>query len=298
MAFIDRIILKCAASSSSSSSSSSAFLLGFGQILLLLVVHCHSQQQQENFPSPVPSTFSPSQPILSEHYVQESSSPPPAEPLPQASALILTPQANSFQQRLLSSSSSYLPGLGAFGPPAIQQQQQQHTIRTQRSQLADAQTYAANSNTPAAHVKTPNNKNINGGAPFLFTSPEALFGASDSKAAANSNLDLQAMMSGDKSGKCTYVQMKGGPLPEGQCHKGGMACEKQCGYGAGKATNCRTVMEEVCEEVSKPDCQTVMEPVCETVQEKVCRQQQQSAAAAPLAMPLTQQQQPKKQEIR
>ena len=59
----------------------------------------------------------------------------------------------------------------------------------------------------------------------------------------------------------------------GECHKGGMACEKQCGYEASDNNNnqdCRMVMEEVCGDVAKPRCKTVMESVCDPVQEEVC----------------------------
>ena len=85
--------------------------------------------------------------------------------------------------------------------------------------------------------------------------------------------------------KCSYVQMKGGPLPTGECHKGGMACEKMCGYSpvtldgsqpvalpleSGSRAGCKTVMEEVCEEVKRPKCQQTLEPVCTQEPEEVC----------------------------
>jgi hypothetical protein len=69
--------------------------------------------------------------------------------------------------------------------------------------------------------------------------------------------------------------MKGGPLPTGDCHKGGMACEKQCpDVGRSRSLKqkpvCSTVMEKVCEDVKKPKCNAVVEPVCEPVREQVC----------------------------
>ena len=69
--------------------------------------------------------------------------------------------------------------------------------------------------------------------------------------------------------KCTYVQMKGGPLLTGECQKGGMACEKECDLGEAEG-ECRMVEEEVCQQVVKPHCKMVMESVCEPVTERVC----------------------------
>ena len=79
------------------------------------------------------------------------------------------------------------------------------------------------------------------------------------------------IISVEKSGKCSYVQMKGGPLPASSCHKGGMACEKRCG-DENNGQDCQTVVEEICEEVPKPLCKKVMESVCDPVQETVCDQ--------------------------
>lgn len=135
--------------------------------------------------------------------------------------------------------SSFLPGIGAF----------QNSQRIHRSQETDQYS------TPGAHVKS---------TPTPFPFPQNVLGSS-----ANAN----------KGGKCTYVQMKGGPMPTGEeCHKGGMACEKQCGQGSGPQ-QCRTVMEEVCGDVAKPQCVTVMESVCEPVQETVCDEVQQQKQA-------------------
>ncbi len=131
---------------------------------------------------------------------------------------------------------AFLPGLGNIRNLDGQQQ-----VRRQRSQLA-------------ANL-TPNNLDN----PFL--TPNAAVSAS----------------SGNAGEKCSYMQMKGGPIPGANCHKGGMACEKQCGYdeeesngNGGGGLNCRTVMEEVCEEVAAPLCQTITESICEPVRETVC----------------------------
>ena len=79
--------------------------------------------------------------------------------------------------------------------------------------------------------------------------------------------------------------MKGGPLPNSNsCHKGGMACEKMCGFDGGLTVDgrsnpgddlavsedCRTVMEEKCEEVSSPKCTMIVDKVCDPVQERIC----------------------------
>ena len=55
-----------------------------------------------------------------------------------------------------------------------------------------------------------------------------------------------------------------------------MACEKQCEFDskAGGGRQCQTVMEQVCEERSRPNCELVLEPVCEPVKEQVCSDEQ------------------------
>ena len=32
----------------------------------------------------------------------------------------------------------------------------------------------------------------------------------------------------DPGSKCSYVQMKGSPIPGADCQEGGMACDKEC----------------------------------------------------------------------
>ena len=55
-----------------------------------------------------------------------------------------------------------------------------------------------------------------------------------------------------------------------------MACDKECGFvdndlGNGNAaTNCRTVMEEMCGDVAKQECETVDEKICDPIQEEIC----------------------------
>ena len=96
-----------------------------------------------------------------------------------------------------------------------------------------------------------------------------------------------ALDAGD--GKCSYVQMKGGPIPRAECQPGGMACSKDCSYGKGSksddatgdsdaddddddgdGSNCVTVTERMCGDVPKEECETVNEKVCEQVPEEIC----------------------------
>ena len=85
---------------------------------------------------------------------------------------------------------------------------------------------------------------------------------------------LQAAAEGH--GKCTFVQMKGTPLPNMNCQEGGMACDKQCGIvdttpeqdRAGQ--KCVTVMEEMCREVPKQDCRNVTGKVCNNIADEIC----------------------------
>jgi hypothetical protein len=97
--------------------------------------------------------------------------------------------------------SAFLPGLGAFGTDSVRKE------RSQGATAADDQSLDGDS--PSAHAKTTSGFSFSEGAsPPTYDHDHA------------------------KGGKCTFVQMKGGPLPTGDCHKGGMACDKHCGYGA------------------------------------------------------------------
>ena len=84
---------------------------------------------------------------------------------------------------------------------------------------------------------------------------------------------LQAAANGE--GKCTFVQMKGTPLPNMNCQKGGMACDKQCGIvdninQESGGESCVTVMEKMCREVPKTDCRNVTGKVCNNVADEIC----------------------------
>ena len=88
------------------------------------------------------------------------------------------------------------------------------------------------------------------------------------------NNALQAAVDGD--GKCTFVQMKGTPLPNMNCQKGGMACDKQCGVvdttpeQDRSGQKCVTVMEEMCREVPKQDCRNITGKVCNNIADEIC----------------------------
>ena len=75
-------------------------------------------------------------------------------------------------------------------------------------------------------------------------------------------------------GKCTFVQMKGTPLPNMNCQKGGMACDKQCGIvdntDDGSGAKCETVMETMCREVPKQDCRNITGKVCTNIADEIC----------------------------
>ncbi len=141
----------------------------------------------------------------------------------------------------------YLPGLGHLSGGGGLADLRRTARSQQVSGSAPSPSNGLVNNAPAAHTKTPAN-------PFIF--------------------------GGESQKKCRYVQMKGGPLPGGTCHKGGMACEKQCGYGgegtaADADVDCRVVTEEVCGDVSAPKCATVMESVCDPIKETVCDEDMQ-----------------------
>ena len=77
----------------------------------------------------------------------------------------------------------------------------------------------------------------------------------------------------DKDDKCSFVQMKGAPLPNMQCQKGGMACDKQCGFDDAKVEMekmCEIVMENQCEDVPKEICRNATRKVCTNTAEEIC----------------------------
>ena len=83
---------------------------------------------------------------------------------------------------------------------------------------------------------------------------------------------LHAAVNGQ--GKCSFVQMKGTPLPNMNCQKGGMACDKQCGIvddtESGAGEKCVTVMETMCSELPKTNCRNVTGKVCTNIADEVC----------------------------
>ena len=202
-------------------------------------------------------------PLLSSAVFQPSSGPnPDGYTVPfQIGPRTPQQQQNAFQRRLINAN-AFLPGLGSFAGKTRRQ-------RSQSSSVA-----AELNGTPAQHAKTPALDSSASSAqsnPFLFSTVSDDDGASAP--------ERTVVMTGPppvKAGsKCSYVQLKGGPMAGADCHKGGMACEKQCSLGAGEEVSCRTVDEEECREVPSQQCNTVMESVCEPVAETVCSEDQE-----------------------
>ena len=153
---------------------------------------------------------------------------------------------------------SFLPGIGEFLTPTINSE----GIRIPRSN-------------PSSNVDNLDN-------PFLaptdtYTVDEPLI--------VNSSGPLETFKPpiDTEDGKCSYVQMKGGPLPRAECQPGGMACSKDCslekasraidataGDAENDESNCVTVTERMCGDVPKEECETVNEKVCEQVPEETC----------------------------
>ncbi len=232
----------------------------------------------------------------------------PFTPSPMLSAL----ESTRLQHRLLNSAGAYLPGLGytaGFGGRDILRTQRSHdpaglgglgSVFNNVNGLNSEKSSSSGVVVPGVigvsvggtannNFKQPSYSVINN--PFITQRPplktatihqtlQKVLQQQNSKPPAPPQLPTTNV--GGK--KCTYVQMKGAPLPNAAvCHKGGMACEKQCGVGsgigllaaatgsAGKGpTKCTTVVEEVCEDVKKPQCKTVLEPVCEPVTQEIC----------------------------
>jgi len=159
---------------------------------------------------------------------------------------------------------SFLPGIGEFLTPTINED----GIRIPRSQTSSSSSDSDNLDNPflapsgTYNIDEPLITRTTGGRALEQFKP--------------------AMDAGD--GKCSYVQMKGGPIPRAECQPGGMACSKDCSYGKGSksgddgdagdadgdGSNCVTVTERMCGDVPKEECETVNEKVCEQVPEELC----------------------------
>ena len=163
---------------------------------------------------------------------------------------------------------SFLPGIGEFLTPTINED----GIRIPRSQ--------SSSSVDADNLDSLDN-------PFL--APSGTYNIDEPLATRTTGSRAleqfkPAMDAGD--GKCSYVQMKGGPIPRAECQPGGMACSKDCSYGKGSkpddatgvsdaddegdGSNCVTVTERMCGDVPKEECETVNEKICQQVPEEVC----------------------------
>ena len=166
------------------------------------------------------------------------------------------------------SGSGYLPGIGTYFQP--------YPVSTPRDVRSPAAQDHLNheSNVGVSPVDTSakafNLDNINNVEQTFAT--ERI----DSGGVQSPN-SLHAAANGE--GKCSFVQMKGTPLPNMNCQKGGMACDKQCGIvdntedGAGES--CVTVMETMCREVPKQDCRNVTGKVCTNIADEICDPVQQ-----------------------
>ena len=166
---------------------------------------------------------------------------------------------------------SYLPGVGTFINPG----QNTGQLRVPRSQ------------TTTVTSDTLDN-------PFLAPLESYQGDGTDSSLTPETAIEAFKPPAGD--GKCSYVQMKGGPIPGAECQAGGMACTKDCSYdkglslgadtavdqgpGVGEAegNNCVTVMERMCGDVPKEECETVVEKRCDQVPEEVCDEEVEEEA--------------------
>ena len=78
-----------------------------------------------------------------------------------------------------------------------------------------------------------------------------------------------------------HIIVSGAPLPNMDCKKGGMSCNKNCEEEAAAATGddgiadgggrqCETVMTEQCQDVPREVCRNATRKVCENVSEEIC----------------------------
>ena len=182
---------------------------------------------------------------------------------------IPTAASTNFQQKVVnpigkvSSGSSYLPGIGTyFQPYPVNAPRDVRSPAIQEHLQQDSNLGASPVDTSA---KAFNLDSLNNVDQMLATD------RIDSGGVQSPN-SLHAAANGE--GKCTFVQMKGTPMPNMNCQKGGMACDKQCGIvdntddGAGE--NCVTVMETMCREVPKADCRNITSKVCTNIADEIC----------------------------
>ena len=170
---------------------------------------------------------------------------------------------------------SYLPGVGTFINPLINTD----LLRVSRSQSSPV---------------------INDNLDNPFLAPNEAYSV-DEPLTTGSGQPLEPFQppldAGD--GKCSYVQMKGGPLPRAECQAGGMACTKDCNFDKGSKDNdnndddadvdltgpgdasdgskCVTVTERMCGDVPKEECETVLEKVCEQIPDEICEEEKEGA---------------------
>lgn len=175
---------------------------------------------------------------------------------------------------------SYLPGVGTFINPGLNTGQ----LRVPRSQTTTA-TSDTLDNPFLAPLESYQGQGGEEGTDSTLTTERAVQTA------------VQTFNPPAGDGKCSYVQMKGGPIPGAECQAGGMACTKDCSYDKGQGlgddtgvdltgpgvaeddgSNCVTVMERMCGDVPKEECETVVEKTCDQVPEEVCDEEQEEDA--------------------
>ena len=161
------------------------------------------------------------------------------------------------------SGSGYLPGIGTyFQPYPVSTPRDVRSPAAQDHLKHDSNAAISAVDTSAKAFNLDNIKNVN---EMLATDRIDSGGVQSPNALHNA-------VSGE--GKCTFVQMKGTPLPNMNCQKGGMACDKQCGIvdntDGGSGANCETVMETMCREVPKQDCRNITGKVCTNIADEIC----------------------------
>ena len=161
------------------------------------------------------------------------------------------------------SGSGYLPGIGTyFQPYPVSTPRDVRSPAAQDHLKHDPTAGVSAVDTSAKAFNLDNIKNVN----------EVIATDRIDSGGVQSPNALHNAVSGE--GKCTFVQMKGTPLPNMNCQKGGMACDKQCGIvdntDDSSGSNCETVMETMCREVPKQDCRNITGKVCTNIADEIC----------------------------
>ena len=188
----------------------------------------------------------------------------------------LTQSAN-VQLNPTASTGGFLPGIGTYYQPYTVNPPRDVRSPVVQEQIQNQQSLGIplNPSFPEGQTSFPTTSNANALNLNNINSVEQIVAADriDPGLLPEQN-QLHAAASGE--GKCTFVQMKGTPLPNMNCQKGGMACDKQCGIvdntseEGGTGRTCVTVMERMCSEVPKQDCRNVTGKVCNNIADEIC----------------------------